>query len=232
MADHSAPPASLPGGGWVPRVAGRGLTPVAAVGLVMVLVCALLLAGLWWWQSRVRPAELPSVLTRGPAVAPTGGPMPTSSPGPAPRPLVVVHVVGLVVRPGVVRLPEGSRVADAIRAAGGLRRDARGIRLNLARRLVDGEQVVVARGVVAAGPGQGVADVPASSSSGGVDAPLDLNSATLEQLESLPGVGPVLAGRIVEWRVAHGRFSSVEELGEVTGVGDKTLANLAPRLRV
>ena len=166
VADHSAPPASLPGGGWVPRVAGRGLTPVAAVGLVLVLVCALLLAGLWWWQSRVRPAELPSVLTRGPAVAPTGGPMPTSSPGPAPRPLVVVHVVGLVVRPGVVRLPEGSRVADAIRAAGGLRRDARGIRLNLARRLVDGEQVVVARGVVAAGPGQGAADVPASSASG------------------------------------------------------------------
>jgi len=158
--------------------------------------------------------------------------MPTSSPGPAPRPLVVVHVVGLVVRPGVVRLPEGSRVADAIRAAGGLRHDARGIRLNLARRLVDGEQVVVARGAGAAGPGQGVAVSPASPPSGGVDGPLDLNSATLEQLESLPGVGPVLAGRIVEWRVAHGRFSSVEELGEVTGVGDKTLANLAPRLRV
>lgn len=213
-------------------MAGRGLTPAAAAGLVVLMLAALVLAGLWWWQSRARPAEVPSVLARGPSVASSVGPVPTASPGSAPGLALVVHVVGLVVRPGVVRVPDGSRVADAIRAAGGLRPGARGITLNLARRLVDGEQLVVSRGAARAGEGQGGAAVTASQSATVGDGPLDLNSATLEQLESLPGVGPVLAGRIVEWRVAHGRFSSVEELGEVTGVGDKTLANLAPRLRV
>ena len=144
--------------------------------------------------------------------------------------LVVVHVVGQVRHPGVLRLPAGSRVADAVAAAGGATRTADLGLLNLARVLVDGEQVrVPAPGdPVAVAPvlpgGGGGAGGPPGSASG----PVSLNTADLAALDTLPGVGPVLAQRILDWRTAHGRFASVDELGEVSGIGDKLLAQLSP----
>ena len=146
---------------------------------------------------------------------------------------VVVHVVGAVHRPGLVRLPAGSRVSDAVAAAGGTTAAARAASVNLARVLVDGEQVVVqsrngppvvAAPGAAAGAPPGAAPAPAG--------PVDLNTATLEALDGLPGIGPVLAQRILDWRTAHGRFSSVDELGEVSGIGEATLADLRPAVTV
>ncbi len=149
--------------------------------------------------------------------------------------LVVVHVVGEVGAPGVVRVPEGSRVVDVIRAAGGALPSADLERINLARSVSDGEQVhVPAPGeqILPGANGTGaVAGAPAASAGGG-GAVVNLNSADLAQLDTLPGVGPVLAQRILDWRAQHGRFTSVDELGEVSGIGDKLLAQLTPRVSV
>jgi competence protein ComEA len=138
----------------------------------------------------------------------------------------VVDVAGKVRRPGVATLPAGSRVVDAIRRAGGARPGVDLTSLNLARVLTDGEQILVG---VAPAPG-----VAASASSrpgaGSGDALVDLNTATLEQLDTLPGVGPVTAQKILEWRTAHGSFSAIDELLEVDGIGEKTLADMAPHL--
>lgn len=154
---------------------------------------------------------------------------------------VTVHVVGQVERPGVVTLPAGSRVGAALDEAGGTtsRADLTGV--NLARPLVDGEQVVVPRPgeTVTAAPGApGASGAPAGApAAGGGAAPgtgglVDLNTADLATLETLPGVGPVLAQRIVDWRTEHGRFTAVEELGEVSGIGDKIYAQLSPKVTV
>src|ERR671913_161646 len=140
-----------------------------------------------------------------------GAPTVTGTPGAA----VVVHVVGQVRRPGVLRLAAGSRVADALDAAGGPTPTADLARVNLARVLVDGEQVKVPAAGDGGTAGTGTMLVP-------------LNTADLATLETLPGVGPVLAQRIVDWRSQHGRFTSVEELGEVSGIGEKLLAQLRP----
>jgi competence protein ComEA len=165
------------------------------------------------------------MVTRG------GAPTVTGTPGAA----VVVHVVGQVRRPGVLRLAAGSRVADALDAAGGPTPTADLARVNLARVLVDGEQVQVPApgdpdpvgvGVVAAGPAAPGRGVAGDGGTAGVLVPL--NTADLATLETLPGVGPVLAQRIVDWRSQHGRFTSVEELGEVSGIGEKLLAQLTP----
>ena len=133
--------------------------------------------------------------------------------------LVFVDVAGAVRRPGLYRLPEGSRVADALRRAGGLTHKAQLELVNLAALVADGEQVVVPRrgagGVVAAGSG-------GAAPSG----PVHLNSATLEQLDELPGVGPVTAQKIVDYRTAHGGFGSVDELDAVPGIGPARLADL------
>lgn len=156
---------------------------------------------------------------------------------------VVVHVVGRVRRPGLVRLPPGSRVSDAVTAAGGPAAEARLDRLNLARLLGDGEQILVPGATdpvppvaAAAGPagpaGSGTAAGGAGAAGEAGGTPVDLNAATAGDLDALPGVGPVLAGRILAWRAQHGRFSRVAELGEVPGIGDKLLAQLTPLVRV
>ncbi len=139
---------------------------------------------------------------------------------------VVVDVAGKVRRPGVLTLPAGSRVTDAIRQAGGPRPGVSLTSLNLARVLVDGEQILV--GLAPAG---GVAAPAAGAPSAGGSGPLvNLNTATLAELDTLPGVGPVTAQRILDWRGSHGAFTSVDELLEIDGIGEKTLAQMASRV--
>jgi len=148
---------------------------------------------------------------------------------------LVVHVVGQVVRPGLVRLRPGARLADAIAAAGGARPGADVTALNLARLVIDGEQIRVPRPGEAPASGSGVAGPPGPGGGAGGSvspsgAPVRLNAADVAALDSLPGVGPVLAQRIIDWRTEHGRFTSVDELGEVSGIGDKLLAQLRPKV--
>lgn len=144
---------------------------------------------------------------------------------------VVVHVVGQVLAPGVVDLPAGSRVAEAIDAAGGAAPEADLGAVNLARVVTDGEQIHVPRPGEAA-PAPPVADGGGAAPGEGDPELVDLNTADVAALDELPGIGPVLAARIVEWREANGPFGSVEDLGEVTGIGPSLLADLRPRVRV
>jgi competence protein ComEA len=132
-----------------------------------------------------------------------------------------VDVVGAVRRPGLYRLRDGARVADAVARAGGTTGKAQIELLNLAARVADGEQVVVPR----RGSG-GSAPVPAGAASGAPSGPVHLNSATIEQLDALPGVGPVTAQKIVDYRQQHGGFKSVDDLDAVPGIGPARLENL------
>jgi competence protein ComEA len=134
------------------------------------------------------------------------------------QPPLVVHVVGAVRRAGLFRLRDGSRVADALARAGGPTRHADLAAVNLAAPLVDGEQVVVPR----RGPG-GSAAVSAAPGAG---AKVSLGSATVEQLDELPGVGPVTAQKIVDWRSTHGPFRSVDDLDDVPGIGPARIEQL------
>jgi competence protein ComEA len=131
---------------------------------------------------------------------------------------LVVDVVGAVRRPGLVRLQEGSRVADAIARAGGLARGAERAAVNFAAPVSDGQQVLVPQRGVAVGAPAGAV----SSSSG----PVSLSSATAEQLDALPGVGPVTAEKIVAYRQQHGAFRSVDELDAISGIGPSRIADL------
>lgn len=142
---------------------------------------------------------------------------------------VVVDVVGKVRRPGIVTLPAGSRVNDAVVKAGGLRAGAHTEALNLARLLVDGEQIVVGQPAQAAAapvPGASSTSTTGAAASGAL---VNINTAGLSELDELPGVGPVTAQKILDYRTAHGAFTSVDGLLEVDGIGDKTLADIAPR---
>jgi competence protein ComEA len=145
----------------------------------------------------------------------------TGAAGPSAR--VVVDVVGEVRRPGLYRLADGSRIADAVARAGGATRKAELAQVNLAAPLADGEQVVV--------PSRGSPAAPAPAAAAGGDgaapsAPIQLSTATLEQLDSLPGVGPATAQKILDYRTKHGAFSSVDELDAVPGIGPKRLEQL------
>jgi competence protein ComEA len=227
------------------------LTPRALAGLAVFLVIGLLLALFYVWLARPRAEPAPALRRSLPATAPPaglgspvadqgahGGAAASGSGGPeAPAgAVVVVDVVGAVRRPGVVELPVGSRVQDAIAAAGGPSARAMLASVNMARPLVDGEQLVLlrkgAKQALAAPPAGATAGTGLSATAGAPAGPVDLNQATLEQLDSLTGIGPVLAQRILDWRTAHGRFSSVDELTEVSGIGESTLADLKPQVRV
>jgi competence protein ComEA len=194
-----------------------------AAVLVLVAVVAALIAGVAAWHSRPRPEALPP-----PAVL--SGPDPVASAGPSPAATsIVVAVTGKVRHPGVVTVPGGARVIDAVQAAGGPLPDADLAMLNLARKLTDGELVAVGvpgPAVIAGGTASGGA--PA----GGTTGPVDLNTATLAALDTLPGVGPVLAQRILDWRAAHGQFASVDQLADVPGIGESRMAQLRDLVRV
>ena len=221
------------------------------------MVTAVLLVGLVWggWSwLRTRPEAVaaPSVVETAGAASPSVVPVatPVATPGAAASsaqptdPGLVVHVLGAVKHPGVVRLGAGARVQDAIKAAGGLRGDADPDELNLAEPLADGVQVVIGTrshpagevrspGGATGGAGSGGAGgTTGGSSTGSAGAVVDLNQATVDQLDTLPGVGPVTAQKILDWREQHGRFTRSDELQEVDGIGPKTYARIAPHVRV
>jgi competence protein ComEA len=175
------------------------------VALALVAVLAAALAG--FLLLRGRPSEQPV------AAPPVVGASATSAPE------LVVDVAGRVRHPGLVRLPPGARVDDALRAAGGVLPGTSTGTLNLAAKVEDGQQVLV--GLAGATP-----------SAGGAAALLDLNTATAQDLDALPGIGPVLADRIVSWRTEHGRFGSVDQLREVSGIGEAKYQSLKAKVRV
>ena len=248
-------PAAFVGARWQP---GRA----AVVGVVIVVVLAAAVFGLrvaWAASSSGGTVIAPGGGSRAGPTGVSAGAVPVGASGSAGVPsaaggsvgvsgsptspaagaaaaagVVVVHVVGHVRRPGVRSLPLGSRVADAVEAAGGATSKADLSRLNLARVLVDGEQVRVpaprrpGRPRWSRGDGWRRRCGRAAAREGSSGAKVSLNTADLTALDTLPGVGPVLAQRILDWRAAHGRFTSVDELGEVSGIGEKLLAQLSP----
>jgi competence protein ComEA len=145
---------------------------------------------------------------------------------PAPARVLLVHVAGAVRRPGLYRLRDGSRVADAVRRAGGARARADLALVNLAAPVADGQQVLIPlRGEA----GGGVATAPGSTAAGSAPAQkVHLNSATLEELDTLPGVGPVTAQKILDYRTEHGAFQTVDELDAVSGIGPARMAEIKP----
>ena len=197
------------------------------------VICALLALGLitaGWLLLHARPVAIASpanVVTAAPAQTAVSA-TPSAAKGAS---KIVVHVLGAVRDPGLVKLPEDSRVQDAINAAGGLTRSADPGELNLAQVLSDGQQVMIGTAHDPAGEvreQQGSATGAGSAGTG----VLDLNRASQPQLEELPGVGPVIAQTILAWREQHGRFTRIEELQEVDGIGPKTYAQIAPHVRV
>jgi competence protein ComEA len=224
--------------GWLAAVRadpGRaGAIALGVVGVVAVLVTVFTL---------IRDKTPPVVSAKLPPVemVSTTHPGPSS---PAPAGPVIVSVVGLVHKPGLVTLSSGARIADALSAAGGALDGADLLGLNMARRVADGEQIIVG---IASPPGEpttmgsSVASEPSSAPASGDStaaesssptASVDLNSATEEQLDGLPGVGPVTAAAIVAWRTANGSFTNVDQLAEVDGIGPARLEKLRAQVHV
>ncbi|MFI8834189.1 helix-hairpin-helix domain-containing protein [Streptomyces afghaniensis] len=232
-----------------------GLERRSVLALTVVLVVAAAFAVQHFWAGRTQSVRPPEVVRaaaphgerghggqadpeRG-AGALAGAAKSTGAAGAAGAAEIVVDVGGKVREPGIHRLPAGSRVADALRAAGGVKPGTKTDGLNRARFLVDGEQVIVGGPAPAAGAGVGTgAGGTAAGGTGGAaaggmmpGAPVSLNTATADQLDTLPGVGPVLAQHIIDYRTQHGGFRSVDELREVNGIGDRRFADLRNLVR-
>jgi competence protein ComEA len=200
--------------------------------LVAVALLAALAVGAYAWYGRPQAQPLaPPPVGSGPAPV---GSAPPSAPGPAASTgSLVVAVTGKVRRPGVVSVPAGARVIDVVKAAGGTLPGADLAMLNLARKVADGELVAV--GVPGPAPGAGDPEAPTAggdAAAGAPAGPVDLNTATLAELDTLPGVGPVLAQRILDWRTSHGQFATVDQLSDVPGIGDARMAQLRDLVRV
>jgi competence protein ComEA len=228
-------------GGWLAKVRadpGRaGAIALAAVAAIAVLVTIFTL---------MRDQPAPVVSAKLPPVEMASSARRGASPTPsaAQNQPVVVSVVGLVHTPGLVTLAPGARIADALKAAGGTTDGADTIGLNMARQVDDGEQIVVgiapAKGqpaVLGSSVGSGTAapspsGTPSRPSRGAPAGVINLNTATVQQLDTLPGVGPVTAAAIVAWREANGKFTSVDQLGEVDGIGPARLEKLRKLVRV
>jgi len=213
------------------------------LALTVLLVVAGAFAVQHFWAGRTEPVRAPEVVRAAQpyAMGEPGEESEPAAPADAPSAVgtaaaeIVVDVGGKVREPGIHRLPAGSRVADALRAAGGVRPGTNTDGLNRARFLVDGEQVIVGGPAVPSVPGSGSAPAvggAAGSVAGAAPAaPVLLNTATAEQLDTLPGVGPVLAQHIIDYRTQHGGFRSVDELREVNGIGDRRFADLRNLVR-
>ncbi len=212
--------------------------------LAAYAACVVLVVLLGWRVLRADgEASTAPMQDRGAATTTTGASdAPSVSVAPARDGSAVVHVVGAVRRPGVYRLRLGQRVEDAIRRAGGAEGDTDLQAINLAAKIADGQQVVVPRRGGAAGAGGGVA-TGGGAAGGGVaggggaagaapSAPINLNSATAEQLDTLDGVGPATAQKILEYRTQHGGFASVDDLAQVSGIGPKKLEALKAQVTV
>jgi competence protein ComEA len=237
-------PDGAQGGGWMARLRAD---PGRAGAIALAVVAALAVLVTIFTLMRDRPAPVMSAKLPPVEKASTATPRSSASPGqPAgPDRPVVVSVVGLVHTPGLVTLAPGARIADALQAAGGAVDGADTIGLNMARPLGDGEQIVVGLAPISGQPrvlGSSVAS--GSTPQPGAPAPvsgsvkpkageaLDLNTATVEQLDTLPGVGPVTAAAIVAWRQANGKFTSVDQLADVDGIGPARLEKLRALVRV
>ncbi len=232
---------------------GQPLPPAATAAVAAVVLLASVAGVVWFRRPPPVDEQLPltaaaaagaGAAPSGPAGGPGSGPgdggLPMASTTTVAQGPLVVHVAGAVVRPGVVTVPGGARVADALAAAGGLRTDADPDRLNLAAVLRDGERVAVpaagqpAPALVEGGGGGGSTGPSGGASSAAVDVvgTVDLNTATAAELEELPGVGPSTAAAIVEHRSTSGAFRSVEDLLDVRGIGDAKLEQLRAHVTV
>ena len=193
----------------------RRTAPVVLLALLLALGAAVVLSLL------KSPAHITQLSDRdaAPAAEVQSGSNADASNG---LPELVVHVTGAVGTPGVVTLHEGARVLDAIAAAGGLAADADPAGINLARAIADGEQLHVPK------PGEAPSAAAVGGTAGAQAGPINLNTADSTALETLPRVGPTLAQRIIDWRSEHGPFRAVDELRDVTGIGEKIFADIAP----
>jgi len=197
--------------------------------VVVAMIVGLVFAVMTFLHSRTQQVPLAPdvVVASGPAATATGV---TVSASPTPEPVVKVHVMGAVMHPGVVTLRAGARVEDAIQAAGGLTADADPAQLNLAAVVADGSQIVIGtvddpRGDI---NGPGTSGGQAGAATSGSTSLVNINTASQAELETLPGVGPVTAQKILTWRAQHGKFTTIDELQEIDGIGPKTMANLEP----
>ncbi len=231
--------------GWRGARVDPGRPGATALALVAAGAAVVAAVGVWVERPRAEPvAHLPAITmvaepSAGALPAPPPAPLPAPSPAvegsaatasapEAPPAPLVVSVSGKVHRPGLVEVPEGARVADVLEAAGGALPGTDLAGLNLARRVVDGEQVAVGVPPAPDAAPHAAPDAapPGAAAGGGPAGPVDLNTATAGQLDTLPGVGPVTAQRILEWRTRNGRFVRVEQLREVEGIGERRFSQL------
>lgn len=192
----------------------------------LAILAVLIVGGAVFWYVRSLPRPVTIAATAVPSPPPVGA-VPSASPSPA---VLIVHVAGRVQHPGVYEFHQGDRVIDAIRAAGGAREGADLRSINLAALLTDGQQIIVWK----RGSGSSVPIPPTGGAPGSGSATqlVNLNTATLDQLETLPGIGPALGQRILDYRQLHGPFASVDELVNVSGIGEKRLEDLRPLVTV